>query len=290
MLETTLIKTLARIGALDPTRLSVLHPRTRDAEAVVYRDPTTGVVVLGAEYGGDARYEAGDMDPLTLQVASAEDERDTKRRIADFGRFAQQRRIIDIGCGTGSFLRAVAPVAVSAAGLELNHECIRMLRDEGYSVASDLQELPGEFDTAYMFHVLEHLPDPLDTLVRIRSRLSGDDALVVIEVPSANDLLIRLGCTAFLDFTFWSQHLVLHTRDSLERLLRAAGLVPLFVKGVQRYGLANHITWLTEGRPGGHSSWLSLLDSAELLSSYEKSLSSLDATDTLVAVARPAID
>lgn len=287
MPKTTLMRTLAEISAIDPARLTVMHPRTRDSDVEVFRDPVTGVVVLGSDYGGDHVYLAGEPDPLTGLVESAEDERDTSRRLADFGRFARRRRIVDVGCGSGSFLRAISPVADYVAGVELNRECVRTLREDGFSVESDIQELSGEFDTAYMFHVLEHLPDPLDMLARVRSRLSGDRSLIVIEVPSANDLLIRLGCTAFFDFTFWSQHLVLHTRDSLQRLLCAAGFAPLLVKGVQRYGPANHIRWLAEGQPGGHESWLSLLDSDELVSSYEKALSSVDATDTLVAVARP---
>lgn len=287
MPETTLFRTLADIEAIDPKRLTVLHPRTRDSDTVVYRDPVTGVIVLGAEYSGDDRYVRGEVDLLTGQVESAEDERDTNRRVADFGRFARRRRIVDVGCGSGSFLRAIAPLSAHDAGVELNRECVKAPRGDGFSVEPHIEDLSGEFDTAYMFHVLEHLPDPLDALARVGSRLSGDGALLVIEVPSANDLLIRMGCTAFLDFTFWSQHLVLHTRDSLQRLLWAAGFAPLFVKGIQRYGPANHLRWLAEGRPGGHDSWLSLLDSDELVRSYEKSLSSVDATDTLVAVARP---
>lgn len=287
MPETTLIRTLADIGAIDPERLTLLHPRTRDSDALVYRDPTTGVIVLGGEYSGDDRYVRGELDPLTGQVESAEDDRDTVRRVADFGRFARRRRIVDVGCGSGTFLRAIAPLAAHAAGVELNHACVRQLREDGFSVESDIEDLAGEFDTAYMFHVLEHLPDPLDALARIGSRLSGEGALLVIEVPSANDLLIRMGCAAFFDFTFWSQHLVLHTRDSLQRLLRAGGFATLFVKGIQRYGPANHLRWLAEGRAGGHESWLSLLDSEELVRSYEKSLSSVDATDTLVAIAQP---
>lgn len=287
MLRTRLISTLTDIGAINPNRLSVFHPRTRDSDALVYRDPVTGVIVLDAEYSGDGRYVLGDADPLTGRVESSEDERDTARRLKDFGRFARRRRVVDVGCGMGSFLRVIKPLATHVVGVELNRECVALLRKDGIQVELSIKDLSEEFDTAYMFHVLEHLPDPLGTLTQIRARLADHESLLVIEVPTANDLLIRVGCKPFLDFTFWSQHLVLHTRDSLGRLLSAAGYSPLLIKGVQRYGPANHLRWLAEGQPGGHDSWLSLLDSTELLQSYENSLASVDATDTLVAIARP---
>ncbi len=83
----------------------------------------------------------------------------------------------------------------------------------------------------------------------------------------------------------WSQHLVLHTRESLRLILADAGFKNIIIEGIQRYSIANHFQWLTNKKPGGHKSLLSALQTPELLASYEKALARIDATDTIIAIA-----
>ena len=152
---------------------------------------------------------------------------------------------------------------------------------------SDLSLAPLQVDVAFMFHVLEHLPDPLPVLESIGKITRPSVGLLVVEVPHANDFPITdARCQPFIDFTLWSQHLVLHTRDSLKRLLQAAGFTEISIYGIQRYGLANHLTWLAEGKPGGHKGHLSCFETPELSDAYRAALAARDSTDTLVAVAR----
>ncbi|KZM47859.1 hypothetical protein OA90_23905 [Labrenzia sp. OB1] len=195
--------------------------------------------------------------------------------------------MVDFGCGDGSFLRNVQDETASCCGVELQKDYVRALRDEGIACHTSLADLEdGSMDTAVSFHVLEHLPDPLPVLRELKRVLKPGGTLIV-EVPHAGDLLLReLKCDAFKAFTLWSQHLVLHTRDSLRRLLAAAGFENPVVEGVQRYPLSNHLHWLSAGRPGGHKSTLAALDTPDLLSVYEAALNRIDATDTLMAVAR----
>ena len=134
--------------------------------------------------------------------------------------------------------------------------------------------------------MLEHLPNPLAELLTLRRKLSSAGTLI-IEVPRGRDFLISAARNkAFIEHTLWSQHLVLHTRDSLDLLLRAAGFDNVLIAGVQRYGLANHLGWLSSGTPGGHKGPLSAVEDEALRSSYEAWLARLDATDTLVAIAK----
>ena len=58
------------------------------------------------------------------------------------------------------------------------------------------------------------------------------------------------------------------------------------IEGVQRYPLSNHLNWLANGKPGGHKSPISILDSDALSEMYQNSLARIDATDTLVAIAK----
>jgi hypothetical protein len=98
-------------------------------------------------------------------------------------------------------------------------------------------------------------------------------------------MIQNLELQSFVDFTLWSQHLILHTRESLTAFLQEAGFKSITIEGVQRYGISNHLQWLKTGKPGGHKSPLSLIETTALKNSYADALSKLDANDTIVAVA-----
>ena len=136
-----------------------------------------------------------------------------------------------------------------------------------------------------MFHCFEHLPNPLEFLDEVKTFLKSNGRLI-IEVPHARDFLLQnLNSKEFKDFTLWSQHLVLHTRKSLELLLNKAGFKNIITEGVQRYNLSNHFHWLCHGKPSGHMENLSVLDSSQLNDAYKNSLLKIDATDTISAIA-----
>ena len=102
-----------------------------------------------------------------------------------------------------------------------------------------------------MFHVFEHLPDPIDILSQLKTKMRSSGR-VIIEVPHANDFLLNVAENlAFKEFTLWSQHLILHTRFSLKIILEYCGFKNIVIEGVQRYPLSNHLQWLAKGVAGG---------------------------------------
>lgn len=119
-----------------------------------------------------------------------------------------------------------------------------------------------------LFHVLEHLPDPLTTLAALKKKMVSSGTFI-FEVPHANDFLISVAKNEhFKQFTLWSQHLILHTRDSLTRMLKYVGLKKIKIDYVQRYPLSNHLNWLANGKPGGHTSDFSIIDNDNLNETY----------------------
>lgn len=68
------------------------------------------------------------------------------------------------------------------------------------------------FDLISMMHVLEHLNDPLETLVKLRNNLLTSDGYILIEVPNfyAHD-------------SYEIAHLTCFTKHSLIQTLRLAG-------------------------------------------------------------------
>ena len=78
--------------------------------------------------------------------------------------------------------------------------------------------------------------------------------------------------------------MLLHTKESLNTFLNLAGFSNIAISGFQRYPLANHLYWLTHGKPGGHVAWKQLR-TANLDAAYSDMLSGIDKTDTLIAIA-----
>jgi trans-aconitate methyltransferase len=194
--------------------------------------------------------------------------------------------VCDFGCGPGSFLRRIQGKAASIHGIELQKAHSKRLNDEGIMCHSSLSNLPGKVDLMTMFHCLEHLPDPIAELENSYEVLNTGGSLIV-EVPHARDFLIEiLSLQTFIKSTLWSQHLILHTRESLRAMLESVGFKDVIVSGVQRYGISNHLTWLKKETSGGHKLPISIFETKQLASEYANALARVDATDTLVAIAR----
>ena len=135
-----------------------------------------------------------------------------------------------------------------------------------------------------LFHVFEHFNNPLESL-KLISKKMRDQGKIIIEVPHARDFLLSfLEHEEFKKFTFWSEHLILHTRQSLTVFLEKAGFENVIITGFQRYPLANHLHWLSKNQPGGHEKW-SFLRTIELDSAYSQMLGQLDKNDTIIATA-----
>jgi len=98
-------------------------------------------------------------------------------------------RLLDVGCGDGTFLLAARAAGWRTAGTELNPE---LARAEGLDVhpALDGVRALAPFDAITLWHVLEHLPNPGDTLDSLRALLAPGGVLI-IAVPDARGLQAR---------------------------------------------------------------------------------------------------
>jgi 2-polyprenyl-3-methyl-5-hydroxy-6-metoxy-1,4-benzoquinol methylase len=283
---------LISVGVIEPSRLKILSTKTRDNPSLnVFQDSVSKVIFIEDYYVGNEEYESGEYrkipKPLT-NVANRdyEDLTDSERRFSQYRQFIIAKNVCDFGCGAGSFLRKAKAVANSVYGIELQKNFSDALNKEGISCYSSLEKIKNKLDVITLFHCFEHLPTPIDTLKSLRNHLKAEGGTLIIEVPHARDFLIEnLKLQSFIDFTLWSQHLVLHTRESLNALLSAAGFQNISIEGVQRYHLSNHLHWLTKNRPGGHKSTISVIDTENLKNAYALALSKIDANDTLVAIA-----
>lgn len=287
-----LINLLDRIGAIRKDRLTEYFPRVRDRDDIkVLRCEYSEVIVLSSiAHIESSDYYERRREKSSIEVNSKEiitprlD--DNIRRASEFGHFVRNKRWLDFGCGKGGMLDELCESTEFSVGLEPNRDRQEICRRKGHQVVSSLEEVDKEsVDVITLFHVLEHIPNPLTTLRKLIERLNSN-GLLLLEIPHARDALLTLyECNAFKSFTFWSEHLVLHTRNSLRLLLQEAGFVDIEIYGCQRYPLSNHLYWLSQGRPGGHDAWR-FLSGYDLDHQYAARLAMIDRTDTLMALCK----
>ena len=210
---------------------------------------------------------------------------DGRRRATQFKKILNKKDILDFGCGWGEFLKNIKNYK-SLSGIELRKECINhiKLNIKKISITDDINYYKKKFDIITMFHVLEHIPYQVNTLKILKSKLKKGGK-IVIEVPHAEDFLILQNeLKKFRDFTFWSEHLILHTCKSLKTVLIEAGFKKINIQFYQRHNFSNHLGWFLKRKPDGHNIYKKMVNK-KLNQSYCENLKELGQTDTLIAVA-----
>jgi len=207
------------------------------------------------------------------------------RRAVQFNKILKNKDILDFGCSWGSFLKKVKNYK-SLSGVELRKECINFIKNniKKINISDNVNSFDRKFDIITMFHVLEHIPYQVETLKILKSKLKNKGK-IIIEVPHAEDFLIlQEELKEFKNFTFWSEHLILHTHKSLKSILLKSGFKNIKIQYYQRYNFSNHLGWFLKRKPGGHNFYREIV-SDKLNSSYCENLKKLGQTDTLIAIA-----
>jgi len=277
---------LLDLSLVTESNIEIFSESTRDVIGLkVFRDKHTGVIFIDA-YDEDKTIYPDEKDEDT-GLSIFEDTLDLQRRLNDYRQFVFNKDILDFGCGKGDFLLKVQSSAKSVRGVEIDKKYLTFLNSKNIPCYESIEDIDNaSLDTVFGFHSLEHVGNPIEILSALRKKIVNR-GYVIFEVPHANDFLIEnLKCIEFIDFTLWSQHLILHTRESLRTFLLEAGYSKITIQAKQRYSVSNHLNWLSNGKPGGHKSDLSLIDTMELKNAYERSLQMINATDTLIAVAQ----
>jgi len=156
------------------------------------------------------------LDPLSWEAA--------RMRYATAG--VRGKRLLEVGCATGQFLAALKQQGWEVWGVEFNGQAAAAAarRLSARVLGGDFMgaNLPEEyFDTVTLFHVIEHVLDPRQTVQKIRSVLRKNGRLV-LETPDIGSRRARkLGPR-------WpsvkpGEHLYYFDQNSLHNLLESAG-------------------------------------------------------------------
>lgn len=190
------------------------------------------------------------------------------------------KSVLEFGCGNGGFLRQIKETASHVTGIELMDAARERLSMEGFEVYKTLAETKRKYDVVCMFFVIEHLNNP-DEILRGIYDVLNPNGIFVCDTANAEDILIsKYKCNAFKDFTYWSKHVFLFNSRTLKSLLERNGFQTEVNTRMQRYSLANHLYWLSMGKPGGHTKWTEF-NEQELNELYAQKLIECGVADTL---------
>ena len=211
------------------------------------------------------------------------EQNDLKRRLSFLKNKIKNKSWLDFGTGSGNLIEAGKKMAKEVVGLEPNSIMLKEIKKTGLKVVKNTNALEQmKFDIITLFHVYEHLIDPIKTINSLK-KYSKKNTIFYIEVPHSNDFLINfLKLKKFKNFTFWSEHLILHSQKTLKCFLEQSGLKILKIHKVQRYNFLNHLYWISNGKPNGDNILHDSLYEKNIINSYNKFIINNNYSDTLL--------
>lgn len=108
-----------------------------------------------------------------------------KQKVRSIGKpTIHKNKLLDFGAGTGDFLQFAGKKGWNVYGVEPNKQALKLASKKGLLIQSSLEIFKEEqFDVITLWHVLEHVPNLKETLLRLQSLLKPE-GILVIAVPN----------------------------------------------------------------------------------------------------------
>ena len=146
------------------------------------------------------------------------------RKMALIDNYAtNQKTLLDVGAGTGDFLLAAQKKNWAVTGIEPNRDARMRAREKNVELLSAMEALPGDkYQVITLWHVLEHLPDLENQILKLVWHLQ-DDGTLIIAVPNFKSW------DALHYKEFWAaydvpRHLWHFSKTAIEKLFAKHGL------------------------------------------------------------------
>lgn len=149
---------------------------------------------------------------------------DQARSVQIAARLADGIDCLDIGCGDGLLITEARRRGLRACGIDRPGAPLWPACDPAWRTAADIETVdqpPQSWDVVSLFHVAEHLRDPLRMLIKIHRWLRARGVLV-IQVPNAGSLQAQVFGARWYGFDI-PRHLVHWTDRTLTQALRQTG-------------------------------------------------------------------
>ncbi|MGZ3159812.1 MAG: class I SAM-dependent methyltransferase [Burkholderiaceae bacterium] len=160
-----------------------------------------------------------------------------------------QGRLLDVGCGSGEWLQIMSGLGWEAEGIDFDKNAVNIAKQTGLHAhwgSLENQNYPDEcFDAITLNHVIEHIPNPVATLVECRRILKKSGKLVLFTPNIAS-----LGHRVFKQS--WRgleppRHLYLFCPSSMRTLLELAGFDEFFIRTINSGYIWKHSFMLCAG-------------------------------------------
>ncbi len=98
---------------------------------------------------------------------------------------ASNKRLLDVGAGTGDFLAVAKKYGWEVAGVEPNELARLKSSEKGVALLQNLDAIPtsDKYEVITLWHVLEHLPDLESQIAKLVGLLT-DNGTLVVAVPN----------------------------------------------------------------------------------------------------------
>jgi len=217
---------------------------------LVYLNPRPSEKEMQKKYNRKY-YQRGIFNENGTEKGIAKEMKKRSGRVDEILRVSKKKKgkLLDIGCGPGFFIALMKKKGWEVKGLDLSGWAVDFAREklglDVYQGRIEEIEFKEKFDVITMYHLLEHLPDPLGSLKRV-SKIITDNGILVIKGPN------------FASFDriwhgkkWWSYDLPFHlyhfTPKTYCLLIKKAG----FIRQEIRYESFNLVDHLKEAKLSG---------------------------------------
>ncbi len=144
------------------------------------------------------------------------------------------KRFIEVGCGSGEFLKILTEFPVQAYGIEHRKDLVQKAQADGLSVSEGFTDAPdtvfpcAPYDVFLSFNFLEHQPQPGVMLQAIYNNLT-DDGLGLVTVP-ALEYIANRGTY----YELIRDHLAYYSAGTLKSLMNRNGFEVLEQETINR--------------------------------------------------------
>jgi 2-polyprenyl-3-methyl-5-hydroxy-6-metoxy-1,4-benzoquinol methylase len=141
--------------------------------------------------------------------------------------------VLDIGCGDGHTLDLYKRHAgVTTYGVDFNLNALSLARLNGHAVfegAFETADLPdNSFDLVTATHVIEHVPDPRQFLLKVHKVLAPS-GILWLETPNIGSLDAQWFANKHWGAYHFPRHWFFFSRKTLTEMAAVAGFEPVFV-------------------------------------------------------------
>ena len=137
-------------------------------------------------------------------------------------------KVMELGCGHGSFVSLLNQSGFDAFGIEMSPWVVEFGK-KTFKVPvflgpiENLQISPGSLDAIVLMDVLEHLPDPVETIA-VCLKLLVPNGIILIQTPQFREgttyTSLKMAQSRFIEMLIPKEHLYLFSKNSIIQLFK----------------------------------------------------------------------